>query len=40
MNTEQITAVDEAVRAEGAFLDPLRAEIGKVIVGQTYLVDR
>ena len=40
MNTEEIAAVDEGVRAEGAFLDPLRAEIGKVIVGQTYLVDR
>ena len=40
MNTEEIAALDEAVRAEGAFLEPLRAEIGKVIVGQSYLVDR
>ena len=40
MNMEEITAIDEAVRAEGEFLTPLRAEIGKVIVGQAYLVDR
>jgi MoxR-like ATPase len=40
MNTEEVAALDEAVRAEGAFLEPLRAEIGKVIVGQSYLVDR
>ncbi|MBL68999.1 MAG: ATPase [Verrucomicrobiales bacterium] len=40
MKTEEIAVIDEAVRAEGAFLEPLRAEIGKVIVGQSYLVDR
>ena len=40
METEEIASIDEEVRAEGAFLEPLRAEMGKVIVGQSYLVDR
>ena len=40
MNTEEIARISEAVQAEGAFLTPLREEIGKVIIGQSYLVDR
>src|SRR5207344_1921348 len=39
MNTG-ISAVNEAVQQAGAFVRPLFAEIGKVIVGQTYLVER
>src|SRR5437879_5896930 len=39
MNTG-ITAINEAVQEAGAFVRPLFAEIGKVIVGQTYLVER
>jgi len=40
MNTEEIAGITESVQAEGAFLTPLREEIGKVIIGQSYLVDR
>ena len=40
MNTEQIAGITESVQAEGAFLTPLREEIGRVIIGQSYLVDR
>src|SRR6266480_4032162 len=39
MNTG-INALNEAVQEAGAFVRPLFAEIGKVIVGQTYLVER
>src|SRR5882757_6338702 len=39
MNTG-ITAINEAVQEAGAFVRPLFSEIGKVIVGQTYLVER
>src|SRR5213596_3463749 len=39
MNTG-ITAINEAVQQGGAFLRPLFGELGKVIVGQTYLVER
>src|SRR6266480_3078504 len=39
MNTE-ISAINDAVQEGGAFLRPLFNEIGKVIVGQTYLVER
>src|SRR3954452_25021678 len=39
MNTG-ISAINEAVQEAGAFVRPLFAEIGKVIVGQTYLVER
>src|SRR5213592_1520923 len=39
MNTG-ITAINEAVQQRGAFLRPLFGELGKVIVGQTYLVER
>ncbi len=35
-----ITAINEAVQKSGAFVHPLVAEMGKVIVGQTYLVER
>ncbi len=40
MNTEQIAGITESAQAEGAFLTPLREEIGRVIIGQSYLVDR
>src|SRR5437016_1940725 len=39
MNTG-ISAINEAVQEAGAFLRPLFSEIGKVIVGQAYLVER
>src|SRR3954454_8036659 len=39
MNTG-ISAINEAVQQAGAFVRPLFAELGKVIVGQTYLVER
>src|SRR5439155_14013 len=39
MNTG-ISAINEAVQEAGAFLRPLFGELGKVIVGQTYLVER
>src|SRR5512136_3386877 len=35
-----ITAINEEVQKASAFVRPLFAEIGKVIVGQTYLVER
>src|SRR5512137_1976713 len=39
MNTG-ISAINEAVQLAGDFVRPLLGEIGKVIVGQTYLVER
>jgi len=39
MNTG-ISAINEAVQTAGAFVRPLFSELGKVIVGQTYLVER
>src|SRR5271165_4210222 len=39
MNTG-ISAINEAVQEAGAFVRPLFGELGKVIVGQTYLVER
>ena len=35
-----IAAINERVKAESAFVGALKAEIGKVIVGQQYLIDR
>src|SRR5512136_1697436 len=35
-----ITAINEEVQKASAFVRPLFAEIGKVIIGQTYLVER
>ncbi|MCZ7592478.1 MAG: MoxR family ATPase [Kiritimatiellae bacterium] len=35
-----ISAINDRVKEEGAFVGALKAEIGRVIVGQTYLVDR
>src|SRR5512137_633570 len=35
-----ITAINEEVQQASAFVRPLFAEIGKVIIGQTYLVER
>ena len=39
MNTG-ITAINEQVKQHSAFVSALRNEIGRVIVGQTYLIDR
>jgi len=39
MNTG-IGAINDAVQEAGAFVRPLLSELGKVIVGQTYLVER
>src|SRR6202051_1563877 len=39
MNTG-ISAINEAVQEAGAFVRPLFAELAKVIIGQTYLVER
>src|SRR6195256_4194485 len=39
MNTG-ISAINEAVQEAGSFVRPLFTELGKVIVGQTYLVER
>lgn len=39
MNTG-ISAINEAVQKTGAFIRPLFGEMGKVIVGQSYLVER
>ncbi|OGW76023.1 MAG: ATPase [Omnitrophica bacterium RBG_13_46_9] len=38
--SEGITAINEKVRKESAFVEALKMEIGKVIVGQKYLVER
>ena len=38
--TTGITAINERVKEEGAFIGALKAEMGRVIVGQSYLVDR
>ena len=35
-----LTAINERIREESAFIAPLKAEIGKVIIGQHGLVDR
>jgi MoxR-like ATPase len=35
-----ITAINEVVQKSGTFLRPLLGEMGKVIVGQTYLIER
>ncbi|HVV72840.1 MAG TPA: AAA family ATPase, partial [Verrucomicrobiae bacterium] len=39
MNTG-ISAINDAVQEAGAFVRPLFSELGKVIIGQTYLVER
>ncbi len=40
MSDTGITAINEKVREESAFVAALRAEMEKVIVGQRYLIDR
>lgn len=37
---KSIEALNEKIRRESAFVDALRTEVGKVIVGQKYMVDR
>src|SRR5580765_1658692 len=39
MNTG-ISAINDAVQEAGAFVRPLFAELGKIVIGQTYLVER
>ena len=36
----RINAINEAVKEAGAFTRPLFNELGKVVVGQTYLTER
>src|SRR4026208_855757 len=38
--TTGLNAINETVQKAGAFLRPLTAEMGHVVVGQTYLVER
>lgn len=40
MNNFDLTQVSERIRIESAFVDDLRQEIGRVIVGQSYMVER
>ncbi len=40
MNQEEIQSMNEKVKRESAFLATLRQEIGKVIVGQEYTIER
>ncbi|MGD9612282.1 MAG: AAA family ATPase [Kiritimatiellia bacterium] len=40
MSDSGITAINEKVREESAFVAALRAEMEKVIIGQRYLIDR
>lgn len=39
-NEVDINAINEAIKRESEFVDALTAEIGKVIVGQKYMVER
>lgn len=38
--SQGITVINEKVKKESAFIEALKMEIGKVIVGQKYLIDR
>jgi MoxR-like ATPase len=38
--SEEITAINEKVKRESAFVQALKMEINKVIVGQSYLIER
>ncbi|MCM8826306.1 MAG: MoxR family ATPase [Candidatus Omnitrophica bacterium] len=40
MNYPSITAINEKVKQESGFISTLKQEIGKVIIGQNYLIDR
>ena len=40
MSNSGITAINDKVKQESAFIAPLRAELEKVIIGQRYLLDR
>ncbi|MEC8928992.1 MAG: MoxR family ATPase [Verrucomicrobiota bacterium] len=40
MSSQNVAEIEEAVKREGAFVAPLIEEVGKVIVGQHYLVER
>ena len=40
MSSQNVAEIEEAVQREGAFVAPLMEEVGKVIVGQHYLVER
>ena len=37
---QDVRALNEVVAKESAFIDDLTAEIGKVIVGQSYMIER
>ncbi len=40
MTHEEIRKLTETIRAEASFVDALLSQIGKVIVGQRYLLER
>ncbi|MBI4436025.1 MAG: MoxR family ATPase [Candidatus Omnitrophica bacterium] len=40
MNQAEIQAINEKVKRESAFVEKLRSEIAKVIVGQDYIIER
>ena len=40
MNRDEIEAANQRVIEAGAFVQPLLSEVGKVIVGQSYLMER
>ena len=40
MNRDEIEAANQRVIEAGAFVQPLLSEAGKVIVGQSYLMER
>jgi MoxR-like ATPase len=37
---EDIRVLNEKIQIQGQFVDKLRAEIGRVIIGQHYMLDR
>lgn len=40
MNKDEIKALDESIQEQARFITPLTNEIHKVIIGQTYLIER
>ena len=37
---QDVRALNEVVARESAFVEDLTAEVGKVVVGQTYMIER
>ena len=40
MEQQEIQKLQEKIREVSSFLQPLKTEIGRIIVGQEYLIDR